>query len=456
MKALKWPLLFGLLSIVATMAWSHNEAQAEEKQAQEVALLQARQHKEREKLEEAKAAQHGFAAQVVGLQWLNPLMRRSYPTEWNLLWTLGLAKPNKNDELVKENPAKFNTIQPVSGIAFNMQGKATIPGFFHLYVEELFIKYRVPYFTDGRYFYTVQPDWKRNWREVGSIHVQAALPVTLEADESRDFIQKEIASTFSIGKPEMSTAKAPPDVNVRQGGPTIGFASLDAALDYLETHPDKTVWVMSFDAPSFPKDEQLNESSTLLILAHPSYKTEREPLAFIHRVSRRQADEFTVQAAEPPRLQQAWQAAINDAAQRGKLQTTQIGYVIHDAGMGLEENSKRLAGLSAALMHAMPEFDYLKQTFNTPALLGDMGAGTALTNVALGIAYAHHRNTPVLVAGTAQAGSATAVLIRPPQNPTPFDPEKTWFRARGEGVAYLPWWGRRHDASPTRMQGWSD
>ncbi|MDS0796468.1 virulence factor, partial [Burkholderia pseudomultivorans] len=34
-----------------------------------------------------------FAAQVVGLEWLNPLQRRDYPTEWQLLWTMGLVKP---------------------------------------------------------------------------------------------------------------------------------------------------------------------------------------------------------------------------------------------------------------------------------------------------------------------------------------------------------------------------
>ncbi|ONR84611.1 virulence factor, partial [Burkholderia cenocepacia] len=28
-----------------------------------------------------------FVAQVVGLEWLNPLQRRDYPTEWQLLWT---------------------------------------------------------------------------------------------------------------------------------------------------------------------------------------------------------------------------------------------------------------------------------------------------------------------------------------------------------------------------------
>ncbi|MEK7899752.1 virulence factor, partial [Burkholderia contaminans] len=36
-----------------------------------------------------------FVAQVVGLMWLNPLQRMDYPTQWQLLWTQGLAAPNK-------------------------------------------------------------------------------------------------------------------------------------------------------------------------------------------------------------------------------------------------------------------------------------------------------------------------------------------------------------------------
>jgi hypothetical protein len=32
---------------------------------------------------------------------MNPLIRRDYPAEWQLLWTLGLANPNKNDEVVE-------------------------------------------------------------------------------------------------------------------------------------------------------------------------------------------------------------------------------------------------------------------------------------------------------------------------------------------------------------------
>ena len=55
-----------------------------------------------------------FRAQVVGLQWLNPLQRLDYPTEWQLLWTLGLAKPNKNDDMVRTDPRGFSTLQAVA------------------------------------------------------------------------------------------------------------------------------------------------------------------------------------------------------------------------------------------------------------------------------------------------------------------------------------------------------
>ena len=103
----------------------------------------------------------------------------------------------------------------------------------------------------------------------------------------------------------------------------------------------------------------------------------------------------------------------------------------------------------------MPGFDFLPQTFNTPALLGEMGAGTALTNVALGIAHANHVGKSVLVAGTSDPASVTGVLVSPPATVRPINHDKPWFRARGENHAYLPWWGIRHDAADD-MQGYSD
>lgn len=65
----------------------------------------------------ASAQEKPFLAQVVGLEWLNPLQRRDYPTEWQLLWTMGLVKPNKNDDMVRADPKSFTSVNPVAIVA---------------------------------------------------------------------------------------------------------------------------------------------------------------------------------------------------------------------------------------------------------------------------------------------------------------------------------------------------
>ena len=88
------------------------------------------------------------------------------------------------------------------------------------------------------------------------------------------------------------------------------------------------------------------------------------------------------------------------------------------------------------------------------AVLGETGAGTALTNVALGIAYAHHFGKPVLIAGTSDLAAPVALVVAPPAVVRPIKYDQPWFRARGGNHAYLPWWGLRHDA-PEYIQGFS-
>jgi hypothetical protein len=192
---------------------------------------------------------------------------------------------------------------------------------------------------------------------------------------------------------------------------------------------------MAFDAPSFPKDAQLNETGVLLVLAHPDYATGREPLAFVHRESRVPVAPGSGMPA--PRVAAAWQGAFADAAERGSLTTDRIGYVIHEAGQGSEAASERIGALAQAMTTSLPNLDFLKQGFNTGAVLGELNAGSVPTSLVLGIAYAHYPNTAVLVAATRETNAL-------PGN------------ARGEGTAHLPWWSRSHDAAPDRMQGWSD
>ncbi|MYM41203.1 virulence factor [Pseudoduganella sp. CY13W] len=401
-----------------------------------------------------------FMAQVVGVQWLNPLQRRDYPTEWQLLWTLGLVKPNRDDDMVRTQPQRFSTLQAVAPIAAGGNGSETFDGYHEKYITELLYNFHDVYFSSSRYFYNAHSlEDKTTWRELAGIHVEYALPDgKLDPVEATNYTRDRITRCFDIGNvhfPNAWTRNTPPDVRVTMGGPNAGFTSLSSALDYLQTHPNETVWVMNWDAPSFPpKDEQINENMVLLVLAGPNYKTERDALAWIGYPSSVASADFAHQEGQPAPIMQAWQATLKAATHNAGKQNLDIGYVIHDANKGHADSSDRIANLAHLLALEVPELDFMQQTFNTPALLGEMGAGSALTNVALGIAYANHFGRNVLIAGTTDPARPTAVLVAPPAKVRPIDPNEPWFRARGENNAYLMWWGIRHDAQP-HSQGYS-
>ena len=398
-------------------------------------------------------------AQVVAVQWLNPLQRRDYPTQWQLLWTLGLVRPNPDDDMVKENPKKYSSLQAVSPVVAGNEGEETFRGYHRKYIREVMNLFHDIYYSDPEYFYNVHSAKDRSrWRELAGIHIEYAIPEgKLDPVDAGAFVQDYVRRTFTIGNPNFPTLwtrATLPDVRVTTGGPNAGFTSLAAALDYLQSHPKETVWAMNWDAPSRPLDRQINENLVLLVLAGPDFKTERAPLAWLGYPSTKQAADFEAQKGEPPRLVQAWTAAIEEAAAKANRQDTEIGYLIHDAGNTHQDSSARLGALAQTLTVQLPEFDFLKQSFNLTAVLGETGAGTALTNVALGIAYAHHFGKPVLVAGTSDLLAPVALVVAPPAVVRPIRPDKPWFRARGGNHAYLPWWGLRHDA-PEYYQGFS-
>ena len=402
-----------------------------------------------------------FVAQVVGVQWLNPLQRRDYPTEWQLLWTLGLVRPNPNDDMVKENPKKYSSLQMVGMIADGSSGKETLEGYHEKYVGALVVPFHDIYFSSSRYFYNAHSlTDKTTWRELAGIHVQYALPAgRLDPVAATEYTRNRINDNFSIGNvnfPNAWSRSTPPDVHVTMGGANAGFTSLKAGLDYLRSHPNETVWVMNWDAPSFPsKYKQINENMVLLVLAGPDYKTGRAPLAWLGYPSTTAVADFEAKKGAPPRAVQAWKAAMDGTVHNAAKAEGDIGYVIHDANNTMPDSSERIGTLAQTLTGELVEFDFMKQSFNTPALLGEMGAGTALTNVALGISYANHFGKNVLVAGTSDAAHPTALLVAPPATARPIKPDVPWFRARGENNAYLMWWGLRHDEPPSKTQGYS-
>ncbi|WP_448164771.1 virulence factor [Burkholderia cepacia] len=398
-----------------------------------------------------------FVAQVVGLIWLNPLQRMDYPTEWQLLWAQGLVTPNKNDDMVRTDPESFATLKSIGALVYGNEGAETFRGFYRKYMTMFPLMLFKRYGTNSKYFYTVSPDDRKDWRELAGIHVELAIPERLDVAESQSYLQDSIRKTFFIGNPhfpEVWSRSTLPDVQVTQGGPNAGFTSLNNALDYLQANPDKSVWVMNWDAPSFPPtDAQINENLVVLFLAGPTFNTEREPLAWIGKAATGDIGEFS-QKAGTTRTVQAWKATIDQAARNARIAVPEIKYVVHDAGAGSDAASARLVGLSQTLTEILPEYDHKNQTFNTSALLGDMGTGSALTNVALAIGRINHFGGNALVAGTTDPKHPVAVVIMPPSKLTSIDPDKDWFRARGENNAYLPWWGRRHDTN-YGMQGYS-
>src|SRR5450830_2194350 len=400
-----------------------------------------------------------FMAQVVGVQWLNPLQRRDYPTEWQLLWTMGLVKPNKDDDMVKAKPQKYSKLQMVASIAAGNGGSETLEGYHEKYVDALIYNFHDIYYSSSTYFYNAHSRQdKTTWRELAGIHVEYALPEgKLDPVEAAKYTRETIIDCFDIGNvnfPNSWSRSTPPDVRVTMGGPNAGFTSLSAAMSYLQAHPGETVWVMNWDAPSRPKDDQLNENMVLLVLAGPGYKTERDALAWIGYPASAATADFQLQKGLPSRANQAWKATLDAATHNARKDNLDIGYVIHDANITDPDSPDRLGNLGQILTMEVVELDFMKQTFNTPALLGEMGAGTALTNVALGIAYANHFGKNVLVAGTTDAAHPTAVMVTPPATWRPIEADKPWFRARSGNKAYLMWWGIRHDETE-RIQGYS-
>ncbi len=439
------PALLAFAVFMLLTAWAPQRAQAATPRGTESA--------------EGASASTGkpFVAQVVGLEWLNPLQRRDYPTEWQILWTMGLVTPNRNDDMVRTDPKSFATLQPI-GLVSGGRGSETFKGYHHKYIETIFTLFGDRYAMNPKYFYTVASQDKRQWRELAGIHLEYAIPAgRLDPEEAREYVRKEIISEFCIGNSsfkDLWSKDTPPDVRVTPGGPNAGFTALNAALDYLQANPSKSVWVMSWDAPSFPpKDGQLNENLVLLILAGADMKTERAPLAWIGRAATGNVSDFEAKAGTT-RAVEAWKATIAAAAQNANVPITDLDYVIHDAGKGNDVASSRIGTLGRTLTETLPEFDFQKQTFNTPWLLGEMGAGTALTDVVLAIGRANHFGEHVLVAGTTDAEHPVAVVVAPPQQVVPIDPSADWFRARGGNNAYLPWWGRRYDEKYSQ-QGWS-
>ena len=373
-------------------------------------------------------------AQVIGVVWLNPLHRRDYPTKWRILRTLGLIKPDKGRDMNEANRLEAGALRPARTVARWNGESETFHEAHARYIEEMF-----GVLGQGRF----EGLYERE--DIGDLCVEYAIPAyrldPVEVqNEVRRRMESELAagdSTFEDRTFDLSALR----VHITRGGSNAGFDSLNAALDYLKENPTRSVCVMSWDAPDCPsKSNQSNENMALLVLAGSRFEARRTPLAWIGRAARGNIRDYMPKPGAV-RAIEAWSETIARAATNANSEVANLDYVVHDAGAGSEVASARLGTLGRSLTEMLAGFDYRKQTFNTAAHLGDMGAGSALTNIAMAIGRANHVGNTVLVAGTTDSDRPVAVVVVPPGRSDRIDVSSVPLQVRSGSSACIPWWG---------------
>ena len=259
-----------------------------------------------------------FVAQVVGLGWMNPLQRRDYPTEWQIL---GHSASNRTSTMTWFERIRVNirlcSQFPLLRMAVT---GANLFWFYEKYVDKLLILFRVPYFTGEGYFYTVSPSEQRKWRELAGMHVELAVPSgRVDPASAGSYLRDRIVTIFEIGNPSAKnlwTRDTPPDVHVTAGQGNAGFTSLNAALDYLAAHPDKSAWVMNGMRRTFRRKMDRATRTWWCCFWLADMKTEREPLAWIGKAARGNVKDFEAKQARAARYRHGSRRSIRRRAMR--------------------------------------------------------------------------------------------------------------------------------------------
>lgn len=409
-------------------------------------------------------------AYVSMVQWMSPLVSRSYSAEWNLLFHLDLVKRRVDDDY--HDPAGTFVRHILSG---------NRPAHTLSLARELIYAAEGRTLDDPRWFYTVHPHGKQpRWFDQRVLAGVSSSLVGAELDSSfwsrfafrafggnltyptkpeevawverikehtgnrlnTEWISRWIGEEiYRIGEgrvPAFNPKNDFPLVSTDAGGRAVAFISLAKALRFLEANPQKPVWIIAFDAPDLPeRADQPSENAVWFVLTHPDYNTHpypRKPIAAIYAPQR-------VLLKDVPHGNRAavQRQAITAAAAAANVAPHALGKVFHDAGHGA------VAGPAAAsVMQALTELGIerpLERTWNVDRYLKNAGAAAAGMNFAFATAWSHHRGEPVMVVATREADAAYAVTIAPPPGHVTPTPRAQWPRARSQRFAYFPWWG---------------
>ncbi|MFK0380199.1 hypothetical protein [Pandoraea sp. NPDC090278] len=460
------------------------------------------------------------AAVILGVQWLNPLMRRSYPTQWNLLWAQGLAQPNANDK----EAARFK----LGDVVGSLVGGGLKPGetpadypWAHFdkrawIMTDLLdrpLSTFTSYAVDPNYFYSIRmgtdrPDYmdarvfagmSQEWigtptyiseNQDGSngsvLRAQEALGVpapsvlaydavhaesrmrdywvtlhkdrdgetvrgapaldsmiigerTLTLNAARRLVFNQLALSADCKSLTFNPTGKLPNVTVMAGVENVGFYSLRAALQYLAENSTHLVWVWNMDAPNYPRGQQTNENSAILILGHPSADWGYAPLAAIYAP---QQHEGGIHASSAP-PGGAWNDMFR-AVSAQALQGSPVERLYHDVPPQAPDIVAKTKDMRQALHQQWPDLDQIGGVYSVAEHMdGSAGAASFAVNAAFAAAYANQSGKSAVVTSLADPTDAWAVLIGPPPGWHPSPPVTTWDRARGESRAYWPWFGAR-------------
>lgn len=363
--------------------------------------------------------------QVLGLQWLSPVHRGDYPTQWHLLWAQGLAQPNPDDPRLAENDGAFDKVDVSRPVI--VEQDVPIAAFEH-YLGELLDRLRDGYRSDPSALYTVCAPQPAQRRSLDGIFVSCAVPDTVNPVAARELVIERVSQAFGLDK-------AQPVVHVHAGGAEAGAAALKLAQDYLRSCPDCSAWLLSWDAPDLPTPTP-SENLVLAVLAGAEFEGGRHPLAWLGEQA---TVKPSVQApdGELPATVKLWSTAVHAAV--ANVDHDGVGHVVHDT----TNSGEGIGGLVPALGEALPGFGIHRGGFDASQTFGSTGACAVPLSIALAVARVEHFSgcAAVTVALPDEHGVAAVAVKAPVGDALPT--KGTWFRADTEDFAYLPWWGRR-------------
>lgn len=360
-------------------------------------------------------------AQLVGANWVSCMFDPWHPLEQRLgpLYDLG---PDG------QPPKAFKSLTGSTGQAWP-GGRAHLEG---KYLDELTgaLSFVVTYYNQEAEGYHMFM-WK-GVKMNGLPVVSNFIPDRTE-EEAREIWSNAYLAYGNVSQPALTVVSG-----------KCGWTGLETALKALPTPDSKVLWLAAVDLPNYPKPQQPNEASTVLMLAHPGTDTGRRPLVYYTAPVVVPVQEAKRQGREKPRVV-ALRQAVEQACAAAGLRPADIGKVVTDAGRHTPEASARLGELGGALAELMPEFDLLKDRIDFASLLGELGANTVNLSLLVGAYAAYRHNVPVLYVSTVDPDAGRAMLILPPAGHVPPAPGRKFKELSNIGQWYSPWWGKRLD-----------